>query len=56
MLDLKEIVRRLKLSNKKAVAEAAGIHPNIVYRLANGDTESPSYSTIKKLSDVLKDQ
>lgn len=53
MLTLDQIQDRLKHSNLKAVAEAAGIHYNTLYKLMNEDCD-PAYSTIKKLSDYLQ--
>lgn len=53
MLTLEQIKDRLKHSNLRAVAEAAGIHYNTLYRLMNSNLD-PSYSTVKALSDYLQ--
>lgn len=51
-MTLDEIKKRLKESNLKAVATAAGIHHNALYRLMNGGT-NPSYETVRKLIDYI---
>lgn len=53
MLTLDQIKERLKHSNLRAVAQAAGVHYNTVYKVMNEDCD-PAYSTIKKLSDYLQ--
>lgn len=55
MLTLEEIRHRLRESHSKInkVAESAGLHPNAVYRLMK-DGSSPSYDTVKKLSDYME--
>jgi predicted transcriptional regulator len=52
VLTLEQIRDRLKHSNLKAVAEAAGIHYNTLHKLMNKDCD-PAYSTVKALSDYL---
>lgn len=52
MLTLEQIRDRLKHSNLKAVAEAAGIHYNTLHKLMNKECD-PAYSTVKALSDYL---
>lgn len=55
MITLEEIRYRLKDQHSKInkVAEAAGLHPNAVYRLMKSESK-PSYETVKKLSDYLE--
>lgn len=53
MLTLEQIRERLQHSNLKAVAEAAGLHYNTVYKLMN-TTSVPSYATVKALSDYFQ--
>jgi DNA-binding phage protein len=50
-MDIDKIRRQLKDRNLKAVAAAAGLHFNTVYRLANGGT--PSLETVQKLTIYL---
>jgi len=52
VLTLEQIRDRLKHSNLKAVAEAAGIHYNTLHKLMNKECD-PAYSTVKALSDYL---
>lgn len=52
MLTLEQIKIRLETSNIKAVAVAAGVHPNTVYGITYG--KSPSYAVVKKLSDYFE--
>lgn len=52
MLTLEQIRERLQHSNLKAVAEASGLHYNTVYKLMT-TTATPSYATVKALSDYL---
>lgn len=54
MLTLDQIKELLKDTNYSAVAESAGIHPNTVYRLMNG--QEPKYGTVKALSDYFEDK
>ena len=53
MLTLEQIRERLAHSNLKAVAEASGLHYNTVYKLMT-TTTTPSYATVKALSDYLQ--
>lgn len=53
MLTLEQIRARLQHSNLRAVAQAAGIHYNTLYKLMNQNCD-PAYSTIKALSDYLQ--
>lgn len=52
MLTLDEIKTKLTEANLQAVAKAADVHPNTLYKLMNG--ARPSYDTVKKLSDYLE--
>ena len=54
MLTLDQIKDRLKHSNLKAVAEAASVNYNTLYKLMNEDGRDPAYSTVKALSDYLQ--
>lgn len=53
MLTLEQIKERLQHSNLRAVAQATGLHYNTLYKLMN-TTSTPSYSTVKALSDYLQ--
>lgn len=53
MKTLEEIKLALEDSNLKSVALKSGVHYNAVYRLMRGQV-SPSYETVKKLSDYLE--
>lgn len=54
MLTLDQIKDRLKHSNLKAVAEAASVNYNTLYKLMNEEGRDPAYSTVKALSDYLQ--
>lgn len=54
MLTLEEIRHRLQPMNLQYVSRETGLHSNIVYRLAKGNTPDPRYETVKKLSDWLE--
>jgi plasmid maintenance system antidote protein VapI len=51
ILSIDEIRDRLKFMNLAAVAEAAGIHKNLVYRLVNH--RNATYETVEKLSQFF---
>lgn len=53
MLTLDQIKERLKHANLLKVSESAGIHSNTIYKLMKGG-KSPSYDTVKKLSDYFE--
>lgn len=53
MLTIEEIRSRLEDRNIKAVAERAGVHFNVIYRLMSGQS-NPSYETLKRLSAYLE--
>jgi DNA-binding phage protein len=53
MLNLDQIRERLAHSNLRAVAQAAGLHYNTVYKLMT-TAATPSYATVKALSDYLE--
>lgn len=53
MLTLEQVRDRLKHSNLRAVAQAAGLHYNTLYNLMD-NSKTPSYSTVKALSDYLQ--
>lgn len=42
----------LSAMNLREVARGAGVHPNTVYRLANGS--GAHYETVRKIMDYLK--
>lgn len=52
-MDIEEIRRRLKPMNVSAVARAANVSRDSVYRLIDGETD-PLLSTLQKVADVLK--
>jgi len=54
MLTLPEIQEKLKGTNLSEVARETGIHPSMMWRIANEDGQNPQYKTIKKLSDYLE--
>jgi hypothetical protein len=53
MLTLEEVRARLADRNLAKVSKRANLHYNVVYRVAAGITVSPSYETVKALSDYL---
>lgn len=55
MLTLDEIKELLQDRNIQKVANNAGVHPNVLYRIKNG-ASNPSYETVKKISDYLEGQ
>lgn len=54
MLTLEKIKQLLSEANLSAVAQSAGVHPNTLYRLMDG--QEPKYSTVKSLSDYFEDK
>jgi len=52
-MSLEQIRKQLADSNLRKVAEACGLHYNVVTRLMRGDTD-PRYSTVELLSNYLK--
>lgn len=54
MLTLEKIKELLKDCNLSAVAQSAGIHPNTLYRMMDG--QQPKYATVKTLSDYFEDK
>jgi len=50
---LEHIKEQLADSNLRKVAEACGLHYNVVTRLMKGDTD-PRYSTVELLADYVK--
>jgi len=49
-----QIRERLKHANLRAVADAAGIHHNSIYRFMKGG--KPSWETVNKLEKYLEQQ
>ena len=54
-MTLQQIKEQLRDSNLKRVAEASGLHYNVLTRLMNGDTD-PRYSTVESLSEDLRER
>jgi|TARA_R110000796_G_scaffold1054_2_gene4037 predicted transcriptional regulator len=54
-MTLQQIKEQLRDSNLKRVAEASGLHYNVLTRLMNGDTD-PRYSTVESLSEYLRER
>ena len=52
-MNLEQIKEQLEDSNLRKVAEASGLHYNVVTRLMKGDTD-PRYSTVDALAPYLK--
>lgn len=52
--DLQYVVRMLKEMNLKAVAEKVGLSYMTVYNIAKGTNTSPSFPTVKKLSEYFR--
>lgn len=55
MNELEQVRKRLRLMNIKAVADGAGVHVNVVYRMAHGHTR-PRYETVRRVADYLRQQ
>lgn len=54
LISLDNLKARLKLVNVKAFSEFADVHPNSVYRMRDGTSESTvKHSTLKKVADAL---
>jgi transcriptional regulator with XRE-family HTH domain len=56
MLSLDQITALLQDRKLTTVSKAAGLSHQAVWRLAKGHSKSPSYETIKKLSDYFESQ
>lgn len=54
MMTLEQIKEKLKDRNLSAVADAAGVHRNAIYRLVNGQS-NPSYETVRRLAEYLSE-
>jgi len=52
-MTLKQIKEKLADSNLSRVAEACGLHYNVVTRLMKGETD-PRYSTVEALTNYLE--
>jgi len=52
-MTLQQIREQLADSNLRKVAEACGLHYNVVTRIMKGDTD-PRYSTVDALATYLK--
>ena len=52
-MNLEQIKEQLEDSNLRKVAQASGLHYNVVTRLMKGDTD-PRYSTDELLADYIK--
>lgn len=53
MHTIEEIKALLRNHNLRAVARAAGIHENGLYRIMSGATRSPRYDTVMKLARYI---
>ena len=53
MLTLDEIVQKIQDRRTDAVAEATGVHRNIIAAIRSGRNTNPTYRTLKALSDYL---
>lgn len=52
--DLKYVVRMLEDANLSAVAKRVSLSYATVYRIARGTNTSPSFATVKKLSEYFR--
>ena len=52
-MNLEQIKEQLADSNLRKVADACGIHYNVITRLMKGETD-PRYSTVNALNNYLK--
>lgn len=53
MLTLIEIAEKLKDRRLSVVADATGLHYNTIRNIRDQSSHSPSYETVKALSDYL---
>ena len=53
MMTIEQIKVRLEDANLKRVAENAGVHPAMIYRFMQQQSQ-PLYETVKALSDYLE--
>lgn len=53
-MPLDQLRKILKIMNLQEVSRGTGVHPNTLYRLANG--ASAHYETVRKILDYLKSQ
>ena len=52
-MTLEEIRDKLQDRNLKLVGRASGVPYAVILRIKKGETENPSYNTIKALSEYL---
>jgi len=53
MINIDDLVKKLKESNIREVARKTGLHFNTVYLIANGKNKNPTYSVLLKISEHL---
>lgn len=54
MNDLEYVVKRLKTSNKSAVAEAVGLSSRTVRDIASGKVKQPQFETVRRLAEHFR--
>lgn len=54
MMNLQQIKKALTDMNLKAVARSTGVNYQMVWRIANGADQNPTYKTLSALSDYLE--
>lgn len=54
MVTIEKVRLNLEISNIKKVSEKTGININALYRIKNGDTKDPAYSTIATLAKFYR--
>lgn len=54
MMNLDQIKKALVDMNLKAVSRATGLNYQLVWRIANGIDQNPTYKTLTALSDYLE--
>jgi transcriptional regulator with XRE-family HTH domain len=54
MLSIEQIKEMLKDRNLEVVAERTGLSRQTLSNIRNGKAKSPSYSTVKTISDYLE--
>jgi predicted transcriptional regulator len=53
MMTLEEIRGKLQDRNLRLVSQLSGVPYQVILRIKKGETENPSYNTIKALSEYL---
>lgn len=56
MMSLQQIKKALIDMNLKAVSRSTGVNYQMVWRIASGVDQNPTYKTLSALSDYLEDR